>query len=271
MSILLDALKKSESQRQRGEATGINDPVAGEAMQGAARKKWIPVVLVALSAVIMAWIGWQQLREPDAGASLAEHPATAAAGQSEVAPAEEQGKLEASNGDTPATVQPGARRTPVEALPPGLASNTKGSAAPPEPAHQAEPRKTRVNESFTTFENAAQAATAGETAPVVAPSGDSTAAVAKDEPARKQGAPSGNTRVTQPISFWELPQGIRDGLPDLRITVLVYAEKAEDRFLLLGGRRLFEKDEVQEGVVLEEIRRDGAVFLYRNYRFLVEG
>ena len=34
---------------------------------------------------------------------------------------------------------------------------------------------------------------------------------------------------------------------------------------------LVEKDSYQDGVILEEIRREGAVFLYRNYRFLVEG
>ena len=53
--------------------------------------------------------------------------------------------------------------------------------------------------------------------------------------------------------------------------MLVYAEKPEDRFLLINGQRLVEKEELTAGVVLEEIRRDGAVFRYRNYRFLVKG
>jgi hypothetical protein len=30
-------------------------------------------------------------------------------------------------------------------------------------------------------------------------------------------------------------------------------------------------DELTDGVVLDEIRRDGAVFTYRKYRFLVKG
>jgi hypothetical protein len=32
-----------------------------------------------------------------------------------------------------------------------------------------------------------------------------------------------------------------------------------------------EKEELAPGVILDEIRRDGAVFSYRNYRFLVKG
>ena len=76
---------------------------------------------------------------------------------------------------------------------------------------------------------------------------------------------------SEPISFWQVPQALRDGLPELRITVLVYAEAPEDRFVLINGQRMVEKEELISGVVLDEIRRDGAVFLYRNYRFLVKG
>ena len=76
---------------------------------------------------------------------------------------------------------------------------------------------------------------------------------------------------SEPISFWQLPQAMRDGLPEFKINVLVYAEKPEDRFLLINGQRLVEKEELTAGVVLDEIRRDGAVFRYRNYRFLVKG
>jgi hypothetical protein len=68
-----------------------------------------------------------------------------------------------------------------------------------------------------------------------------------------------------------LPQGIRDDLPPIKITVLVYAERPGDRFLLTNGQRLVEKDQLDGGLVLDEIRKDGAVFLYRNYRFLVKG
>jgi len=92
---------------------------------------------------------------------------------------------------------------------------------------------------------------------------------------RQSRAESGQSRlephIAEPISYWELPQGIRDNLPEIKITVLVYSDKPGDRFLLTNGQRMAEKDELQNGVVLDEIRRDGAVFLYRKYRFLVKG
>ncbi|MGB5292071.1 MAG: general secretion pathway protein GspB, partial [Lysobacterales bacterium] len=62
----------------------------------------------------------------------------------------------------------------------------------------------------------------------------------------------------------------RADLPDIKFSVLVYALKPADRFVLLNGQRLGEGDTAQPGLVVKEIRRDGVVFSYRLYNFLVE-
>ncbi|HSM68818.1 MAG TPA: general secretion pathway protein GspB, partial [Xanthomonadales bacterium] len=72
-----------------------------------------------------------------------------------------------------------------------------------------------------------------------------------------------------PINFWEVPGSVRDQLTEMRISVMVFAERPEDRFILMNGRRWVEGDEPQPGLRLEEIRRDGAVFTFSRYRFLV--
>jgi general secretion pathway protein B len=59
-------------------------------------------------------------------------------------------------------------------------------------------------------------------------------------------------------------------MPEIRITVLVFAQTPEDRFVLINGQRLKEKEEVAPGILIDEIRRDGVVFSYRKYRFLVK-
>lgn len=74
---------------------------------------------------------------------------------------------------------------------------------------------------------------------------------------------------TSPISYWSLPQSVRNALPEFRITVLVYAEQPADRFVLMNGERYREQDAPESGLILEEIRREGVIFTYRNYRFLV--
>jgi general secretion pathway protein B len=91
------------------------------------------------------------------------------------------------------------------------------------------------------------------------PKSDQTPSTAEEE----------STERPEPISFWEVPQAVRDDLPDLHITALVFANSPEDRFVMISGRRWVERDQLESGLVLEEIRRDGAIFWYRNYRFLV--
>ena len=73
-----------------------------------------------------------------------------------------------------------------------------------------------------------------------------------------------------PISYWELPDAVRADIPEIKFSVLVYALKPADRFVLINGQRLGEGDTAQPGLVLKEIRRDGVVFSYRLYQFLVE-
>jgi general secretion pathway protein B len=139
-------------------------------------------------------------------------------------------------------------------------------------------KKVRVRESFQAYESEPQPG--GDEARQSEPASNTGGADVVFEPpqAGQPGADSEDTAspepqraASEPITYWELPQGVRDSLPELRISVLVYAEQPQDRFLLMSGQRMVEKDEYEGGVVLDEIRRDGAVFLYRKYRFLVKG
>lgn len=288
MSILLDALRKSEQQRRLGSTPSIHGGPERQPTGGDSAQQWIPLSLIALSAIAMAWIGWQQyqlpttLTQPDAPAGVAAQRAIDAEG----------GKAAVTQDDRdpggPAT-EPGQAaqeeprlppRTPVETFAQG---NETPQVHPDTASTEASPsvvKKVRVRESFQAYEPETQpggdearqsepASEAGEAdvvfepPPAGPPGGDSEAtARAESLPERAAG---------EPITYWELPQGVRDSLPELRITVLVYAEQPQDRFLLVSGQRMVEKDEYEGGVVLDEIRRDGAVFLYRKYRFLVKG
>lgn len=278
MSILLDALKRSEQQRRLGEVPDIHSPLGAEPGSRGNRNRRLTWILLGIVVVILAWLAWQGIEPGDPpatnGADSAQAPA---AGAGETL----SGDTEGSAGGIPAgddAEKPRmVARTPVETLPqsPEMRGTTARNHGTP--AEQGAPRKARVNESFTQFEAPAQA-DVEPVAPEQARTSDSPAQALADG-AGEAGAEStaaprttaSPSKATEPISFWELPQGVRDSLPELRITVLVYADRAENRFILMAGRRLFEKDEFQPGIVLDEIRRDGAVFVYRNYRFLVKG
>lgn len=287
MSILLDALRKSEQQRRLGSTPSIHGGPERQPAAGDSAQQWIPLSLIALSAIAMAWIGWQQyqqpttLTQPDAPAGVAAERAINAEGGKPVAQGDrDPGGPAAAAGQAVPEDQTLAPRTPVESFAQGnktpqVHPDMASPGAPPSVAEKA-----RVRESFQAYEPETQPG--GDEAPqsVPAPEDGAPDIVFEPPPAGRSGAdseadaspePRPEGAASEPITYWELPQGVRDSLPELRITVLVYAEQPQDRFLLMSGQRMVEKDEYEGGVVLDEIRRDGAVFLYRKYRFLVKG
>ena len=64
MSILLNALKKSEAQRQLGETPGIHSTVETPSTGSASDQQWIPLLMLVLAATAIAWFGWRQYHEP---------------------------------------------------------------------------------------------------------------------------------------------------------------------------------------------------------------
>jgi len=262
MSILLEALKKSEQERQLGQTPTLQTRQDEQLQGNAPLNQWILLSMVVLSACVMAWFGWQQLREP----LSAEAPVVAAQTGEGVA-----GPVEAAP----------ENRTMTELYKRPDSKPASRLADPPERIDNEPEDRDRLSRSVSNYtaendetalaEPAENVAAIAEPSPVLA--ADSLPAAAEAPPpvqeqTRRQGL---EPHVAEPISYWELPQGIRDDLPPIKISVLVYAEQPHDRFLLSNGQRLVEKDELDNGLVLDEIRKDGAIFLYRNYRFLVKG
>lgn len=259
MSMLLEALRKSEAQRHMGKAPDIHSPDDHRPSGTPGRTApWFPAALMAVAAVAITYFVWEQYRVP-------EGPVTGQAGTDLVS-------------DSP----PKARRTAPAASEQGSASREESPGNPVE-NYRASP------------EDSGEAAGAEDSREALAnsfeqyssPKSDGPTSAAEDPPSTlAPSTPSAPTRgiVARPaqrqaqaepsaagvVSYWELPQNVRDAMPEFNITVLVFAERSEDRFLLMNGRRLKESEQV-DGVRLEEIRRDGAVFRFRNYLFTVDG
>ena len=251
MSILLEALKKSERQRQLGQTPTLQTSVEDQPQSPVSLNHWIPLSLMALSACVMVWFGWQQFRAPELG-SAPDVPAAVAK----------------------TDVEPPQPRTMTEYF--QLKGKKRGEQAAPPPASskKSEDERARLNQSFNEFTANNDEAEAEPGLEVEPEPLNTLPRQSRAEPGQAEAEPGQlglEPHIAEPISYWELPQGVRDDLPEIKITVLVYAEKPDDRFLLTNGQRMAEKDELQSGLVLDEIRRDGAIFLYRKYRFLVKG
>jgi len=253
MSILLDALKKSEEQRQLGKAPDIHDAIghnpAGERKPA---QMWLPLLMIISALVVMSGFGLKQFREPEAEAvsglpAVSERQAPQA-------------------GLQPEQAKPGpTARTPVESF---KAPAEQASPVASDADGQDEQRRQELAQSFNQFTKPEPAGTAA--GPADADPGEQAEVPSTPQVQQTTQSRPLEPHESAPISYWELPQNVRDSLPEFQITVMVYAEKPENRFLLINGQRMVEKDSVN-GVVLEEIQRDGAVFRYRIYRFRVKG
>lgn len=253
MSILLEALRKSEKNQRMREAPTIHTdnqsgPVSEPLPTG------LLVLLLVAALFICGWFVWHQY-SPPAGDS--QPPAALAEEKFVTEPkpvVEDNQGVQATTPRPPANTSREQKRTPVETYQPGAGSN-----APPGPATKRPPVAELTNKSIPKPKP-----------PLSAGSNDSTSRkTATDKPVPTVTEPY-HPGEPAPISYWELPDSIRSSVPEIKFSVLVYAAKPADRFVLINGQRLGEGDTAQPGLVVKEIRRDGVVFNYRLYQFLVE-
>jgi hypothetical protein len=79
---------------------------------------------------------------------------------------------------------------------------------------------------------------------------------------------SSSKAAAPPAPRWhELAPAIRDAIPNLVVSMLIYAQKPEDRWININGVKRREGQEISSGLKLEQITPDGAIFSYRGQRF----
>lgn len=246
MSLILDALRKADAERERGAVPGLHaQPMPLPASEGRARARSLPWLWLAIGAlaVLAAALAWRVAGRVESR-SLVE--ATAAA-----PPPAAAASAAAATTTTPAA-PPAA---PPAANPPGTptASAPPQFVAEPAPWPTQDSRKPAVPEPVPAAKRAASAAPAeAAVAPVPAPAPVAAAAAEPPVYAREQ-----------------LPPQIRAELPPLAFGGAIYSSNPADRSLIVNGRLLRENDRLTGELTLEQIRLKAAVFRYKGYRFEV--
>ena len=245
MSFILDALRKSEHERQRQAGPSIADlPIA---RQAARTPPWIWVALGALLTVNVIVVAWLLLREPRqepvvSTAPVVEMPAPAAT----------------------ATAPGDPAAAPVEPQPvPGGDPQAAPAPAVTPPAMVTLPREVRP----LTEEAAIEAAPYVDYYP--APESPDPAllpmAPAQAPPAMTAPAATGSRVPT----IDELPPQATAGLPQLSLDLHIYAADPAQRAVFINGGRYRQGDALPQGVTVQQITPEGAVLTYRGQRFLL--
>lgn len=232
MSFILDALRKSDAERQRAATPGLAD--VRYATRHSRRNIWLPILVVVLAAntVFMGvqWFDRGRERPAPAPELVASSPATtgepAAALAVEPAPA--------------AAIRPLAREAEFgEPLLEPEVGPDNVPAAPPVAMETAEPVSATPMSS----------PPAPEAAPV-APATPSRILVNNELPTAEQLIGSGVLKI-----------------PMLNLDLHVYSEKPTSRFVVITSRKYKEGGQLTEGPTVESITRDGVILAYQGQRF----
>jgi general secretion pathway protein B len=266
MSFILDALKKSELERQRQSGPGLLEiPVA-------TRRRRVPVWAWALAGLLFVNVAVLLFLLLRGGAEGQAHTATNGGAQpthagqrgSALPGAAAQGAAAADH-FSPMDSQPVyAPEIPVpeEGAGSAIAAVAPSRAAP----MQAAPMQSATNlNSATTraapLEHTARSAdAAGGRADAGRAAGGLADPVLNDDP------PDEDELLP---SIAELNLSGSQALPEIHLDVHVYASRPADRFVYINMRKYREGAVLQEGPTLERIRRNGVVLNYHGLRFLV--
>jgi general secretion pathway protein B len=249
MSFILDALKKSETDRQRQ-----SSPALFEVKVAQPRRRfplW-GIGLAVLLGVNMLALAWLLLREPRATTEAA----APAAASNAPAVANNSGVNTAPPGmiTVPATVTiPTTVNIPIGSAPAitmGGGNPEPGVVAPSSTPPLAEDPLLSNHEPSVPPDYDAR-----DYAPAVTPGQAKSAATQRESsiPSRDE----------------VLAQGTQ--LPDLRLDLHVYAVDPAKRFVFINMRKLRQGEMLPEGVRVEQITPTGAQLSYRGTRFTIEG
>ena len=244
MSLILDALRKADAERERGSVPSLHSqpvvPLSAESPPKPARRPAWLWIAIGVAVGLLGTVVWVM-----AGRDAA--PPSAATGGPGPAPQVAPGAMAAKPAAPVASAAPPAAAAAVDAQP----------IAEPAPWRQPEERKAPNQDAKGSTKGGAKADTKAD-----------AKADAKGDTKAAQVASAAPVQAALP-SREQLPPNIRAELPQFAIGGSIYSTNPASRSLIVNGQLYREKDRLTQDLSLEEIRLKAAVFSFRGYRFEV--
>jgi general secretion pathway protein B len=265
MSYILDALKKSQQERELGHVPTLDTPTFLSEEDGVRPSVWVlaAVVLAGLAMIVALYSAFRAtVPIPEPIETVAEKPLSAApvrdvpASSSpdlQVAVGSDSDIARSSPGSTPSSLpaieETGDSERPVVIEAP--------AAAPPSPAVQViEPdptplpvrtQRTEVPQDLVADIEAFKREVREERS-------------TKTRPEKKK-------EKRAPLNWRRLPKRARDRMPEFVMSAHIYDKEPGKRFVLINGLKTREGEESREEIAVEEILPDGAILRYDGNRF----
>lgn len=279
MSSILDALKKSEAERQRGVPPTLSTPIM---RQGQPARKQRPAWLlpaIAGVALVAAWAGGlfsgagteaddpvAESRPVSASPAVSDDAAAAVppAPVPVTAPAQVD-RPEAEPSTPPATEPAQVSFGPFRPRHLPTAPAQDPAAAPAADGQPAVPDAADIPTDAEAAAAAAAPAPVAEAPPAAAqPAAPASAPVAPTPPPAPAAAQPGNAVPT----FNQLPYAVRREIPQIALTMHMYSADPERRFAIINGVRARDGQPLEGGLEVVEIRPDGVLIRFKDTDFL---
>ncbi len=235
MSMILDALRRAEAERERGAVPGLQSQQHAlidddEVPRHSRALTWTIAGLVLALVLAVAWnfIGG----EPPRPAAVATAPV--------VAPAPAAVATAPLAAPAPAALAPALTPTVVPSLPPPAPATV--AAAMPVPPAASRPVEARR--------------AAPRTVPAAMPA-----------PADAASRAAADTRIHLQA---ELPDTVRRELPKVAIGGASYSGDKASRMVIINGQIFHEGDTIASGLVLQQIKLKAAVLAYKGWRYQID-
>jgi general secretion pathway protein B len=259
MSYILDALRKADAERERGNVPGINaQPMFGAApprsAPPASRPWWAwliagVVVILALAVAALLW----RLNSTSSARTSGE--------QTGAGPASAPTAVFAASGAAPA----------VTAVPPAVASQPEGAKQPiareAPVVHKPKPAETPASKSLLSKPPTQSAQTSNAVPGSM--SGTAPKSQGQEQARSAAGALTSTSGESHVYTVNELPEDIRRQLPALAVGASIYSNTPANRILIINGQVLHEGETVISGLVLEQIKLKAAVLAFKGFRFII--
>ncbi|WP_455366522.1 general secretion pathway protein GspB [Kaarinaea lacus] len=251
MSYILDALKKSEQERQRGnvpDIKSIHNTPATPATQ--TRRSWwlylfILVLLVNGAIFSVVYLGDNTGTETLPGTQ-----------ESELAALTNESTTETSAARTGSAVKDVVEARPAETPEPFSQAPAPQAqpASPSQPQTEAQPKVIFSKEplDMSTDSINLEAALANNKAPTKEEQLSENQVTEEEEPA---------------LLIAELPESVRQKIPNIEFAGHVYSNSVERRSVMINGKKMREGEVVGSGLILQAITPEGAEFEFEGYRF----
>jgi general secretion pathway protein B len=270
MSFILDALKKSESERQRQ-----SGPALFEVKVAPPRHRFAiwAIALGALLAINLVVVGWMLSRSSAtrgaARVAAAEAPGTAAGSGTTAGAA-------AVSSAAPASAPVAAAAVPHS---PAAAPGAGSPAAPGAIANAGAPAAALSAPAGSVQSAGAEAVARSDASPPPAAAGAGAAnpddlAPAVEPPKGSTVPDSGGSVVSEPESSLPSYQDAAAvpgaNIPPLQLNLHVYSAKPDERFVFLNMVKLHEGEALPQGVRVDAITPDGVILSYHGTRFMLQ-